>query len=172
MSVLVLAVSVLVFIFIILVISVFIGVPFLPTNRRQAERMIALAALRPGMQVVDLGSGAGRLLFLAAATGARATGYELNPFLYLWTKLMIALRGAGGRVSVRLQSLYTADLSDADAVFAFLLNQPMRRLEQKLFSELKPGAKIISYVFPIPGRAPLVKEQGIYVYEVPGGAVD
>lgn len=128
--------------------------------------MIEIAALRPGMRAVDLGSGAGRLLFLAAKRGAAIVGYELNPILYLWTLLIIKLKGLSGRVSVRWRSLYRADLSEADVVFAFLLPKPMERLAPKLFTELKPGATIISYAFSIPKRAPVRKEQGIFVYRV------
>ena len=125
-----------------------------------------IAALRPGMRAVDLGSGAGRLLFLAAALGAETVGYELNPILCFWTRLAIKLKGLSGRVSVRCQSLYQADLSEADVVFVFLLPKPMKRLAPKLFTELKPGAIIISYAFSIPGHTPVKKEQGIFVYKV------
>lgn len=149
-----------------LIVSSVIGVPFLPTHRDQARRMMEFAALRPGMRAIDLGSGAGRLLFLAAERGAVVVGYELNPILYLWTLLIIRLKGLSGRVSARCQSFYQADLSSADVVFAFLLPKPMKRLAPKLFTELKPGAVVISYAFSIPGRAPIKKEQGIFVYKV------
>lgn len=149
-----------------LIVSAIIGVPFLPTHRKQALAMMEIAALRPGMRIIDLGSGAGRLLFLAAEHGAEAAGYELNPVLYFWTLLVIKLKGLSGRVSVRCQSLYQADLSAADVVFAFLFPKPMEKLAPKLFTELKPGATIISYAFSIPGHTPIKKEQGIFVYKV------
>jgi tRNA A58 N-methylase Trm61 len=154
------------FLFLVFVISVLIGVPFLPTHRKQANTMIALAELKPGMTVVDLGSGAGRLLFAAAAVGAEAIGYELNPFLVLWTKLMIKVKGLNGQVTVKWQSLYQADLHNVDVVFAFLFPTPMQKLSPKLFSELKPGAKIISYVFAIPDKKPIITKEGILVYQV------
>lgn len=154
------------FFLLILVISAVLGVPFLPTHRKQAELMMELVSVDKNTVMVDLGSGAGRLLFAAAKRGARAVGYELNPFLYFWTKAIIFLKGYSGRVTVRCQSLYSAELGEATVVTAFLLNGPMKKLEGKLWSELKPGAKIVSYTFPIPGRQYTIKEQGIYVYEV------
>lgn len=156
----------LLFIAIVFIISVVIGVPFLPTNRKQAKLMMELAGIKEGSVVIDLGSGAGRLLFLAAKKGARAIGYELNPFLVWWTRLMIKLKKLDGRVEVKCENLYNADFKNVDVVFAFLFNNPMKKLENKLFSELHPGAKIVSYVFPISGRVPVVKEQGIFVYVV------
>lgn len=148
------------------VISVFLGVPFLPTHRRQAELMMDLAGVGPGVKVADLGSGAGRLLWLAAKRGAKAVGYELNPFLYWWTRVLIIIKGYRGQVEARWQSLYQADLAEADVVFTFLMNKPMLKLEAKLFRELKPGARIVSYTFPFPNRAPLLKREGVFVYQV------
>ena len=151
---------------IIMTISALLGVPFLPTNHRQAELMMELAEVGPGTTLVDLGSGAGRLLFLAAKRGAKAVGYELNPFLFFWTKCAIALKGLGKRVDVKLQSLYEADLSAATVVVAFLLNKPMQKLTEKLWHELPAGATIVSYTFPIPDRTPVTKQQGLFVYKV------
>lgn len=154
-----------VFITIVSAISALIGVPFLPTHMKQARVMMELAEIKPGMKVVDLGSGAGRLLFLAAARGANTVGYELNPFLVVWTKLMARVKRLP-LVAVKCQSLYDADLKDVDVVFAFLFPGPMKKLSAKLFSELKPGAKVVSYTFLIPDKQPLVKKEGIFVYQV------
>jgi len=157
---------VILFVLIVLIISASVGVPFLPTNYKRAKQMMDLADIKTGSSVVDLGSGAGRLLFLAAARGATAVGYELNPILCWWTKIMIFLKGYKGKVQVHCKSLYDADLSKTDVVFTFLLNGPMKKLENKLFTELPPGAKIVSYLFPIPNRTPSKKENGIIVYQV------
>jgi len=153
-------------VFLVLLVSAILGVPFVPTHMAQAEFMFKAAGVGPGMKVVDLGSGEGRLLFLAARGGATAVGYELNPFLYWYTKLLIWKRGLGGRVEVKCESLYGANLREADVVMAFLFNKPMARLEHKLFSEMKSGSKVVSYTFQIPGRTPVVAEQGVYVYQV------
>ncbi len=146
--------------------SVAWGVPFLPTHRRQAELMIKLAQIQPGMMVVDLGSGSGRLLFLAAHQGARAVGYEVNPFLYFFTKAKIFLTGQQKNISVHLRSLYGADVAQADVVLAFLFPSFMDRVGKKLFAEMKPGAKILSYVFRIPGRMPIATQDAIFLYQV------
>lgn len=158
---------VLVVIFIAFALSAIIGVPFLQTHLPQAKRMVELAELKPGMTALDLGSGAGRLMFLAAQSGAKVIGYELNPFLALLTKFRIIKKGLKNSVSVRCQSLYNANLKSADVVFVFLFPKPMARLAPRFFSELKPGAKIISYAFKIPDRIPVHEEQGIFVYTVP-----
>lgn len=144
---------------------VFLGVPFMPTHRRQAIKMMDLSGIKPGMNVVDLGSGSGRLLFLAAERGANAVGYELNPFLVLWTRLMILLKGKSGQVKVFYRSIYKADISKADIIFLFLYPAHMKKLEAKIFSESKPEVKILCYVFKFQNYHPIAREEGVYVYK-------
>jgi cyclopropane fatty-acyl-phospholipid synthase-like methyltransferase len=153
-------------IFFVAVISAVVGVPYLSVHKKQRIKMMELAGLKPGQKIVDLGSGIGNLLFLASEQGVSAVGYELNPFLVLVNRCLILKKNLKDRVSVRMKSLYQADLKDVDVVFAFLLPEPMKKLESKLFNELKPGALILSYAFPIPNREPVKKEQGIFVYRV------
>ena len=43
------------------------------------------------------------------------------------------------------------DLSDADVVYFFLIPRVYPELKQKLEKELKPGTKVIAYVWPIEG---------------------
>ena len=157
---------ILVALFFVLAISpVFLRVPFLPVHKKQAKKMMELAKIKPGMKVVDLGSGAGRLLFLAAGNGATAIGYELNPFLFWWTKLIIILKNRRGQVEVKLQSIYEADISAADVVFTFLSPNHMKKLETKLLSEMKPGALVVSYAFSLKGHIPIKNEEGIFIYK-------
>lgn len=157
-----------IFIGIILAVFVFsplfLGVPFLPTHRQQALKMMELAKIKPGMKVVDLGSGAGRLLFLANSLGASAVGYELNPFLVLWTKLVIFLKNKKD-VKIFYKSIYDADIADVDVIFLFLYPPHMKKLTDKIFAEMKDDAVILSYVFEFPNHKPAAKEQGIFVYK-------
>ncbi len=127
--------------------------------------MMELGQVGPGKQVIDLGSGAGRLLFLAASRGAVAHGYELNPFLVWWTRLVARLRGLSSRVTVERASIYSADVSKADVVFTFLFPGPMERLAPVLFKTMKPGATLVSYTFSISNATLHTKEQGIFVYK-------
>ena len=42
-------------------------------------------------------------------------------------------------------------MSEADVVYFFLMPDKMERLRTKFEKELKSGAKVVSYVWPIPG---------------------
>jgi cyclopropane fatty-acyl-phospholipid synthase-like methyltransferase len=151
----------------LMLISIIVGVPFIPVKNNQTQKMIALANLKLGMTVIDLGSGAGQFLFKSAKLGANAIGYELNPILCIWTRILIFLRGLRNKVKINCQSIYKANLSNVDIVFTYLMPGPMEKLADKLFSELKPGAKIISFAFAIPDCTPLKQEGRIFVYLIP-----
>lgn len=135
--------------------------PFVPTGRTDVRRMVDLAGLRPGMRAYDLGCGDGRIVREAAKRGAVATGYELSvPTLLLAKLLTIGTPNA----SVRYGNFWKKDLRDADAVFCFLLKEPMRDFERKIWPTLKKGAKVVSYMFTMPGVQPVETKGRIAVY--------
>jgi hypothetical protein len=139
------------------------GAPFLPTFKKQGSNALDLLGLKPGQTFVDLGSGDGRLLSLAASRGLQAVGYELNPFLaaYSW----LVTRRHGNRVKVRLGSFWRADLSKADGVFVFLIGHHMKRLDSLMsqFSKDRP-IKLVSNSFKIPGKKPISKQGPLFLY--------
>lgn len=150
--------------FLFLCLAFVTGGPFVPSNKRAVRAMVKLANLRPGITVIDIGSGDGRVLFEAANQGAIAIGIEINPYLVLLTRLRALWRPYRGKVTVRWQNLWTADLSRADAVFVYLIPWKMDDLATKLKKELKPGTLVISNSFIFPGWKILRKDVGHHVY--------
>jgi 16S rRNA A1518/A1519 N6-dimethyltransferase RsmA/KsgA/DIM1 with predicted DNA glycosylase/AP lyase activity len=69
-------------------IGAILGAPYLPILRRDSDRLLKLAGLKPGQTLIDLGSGDGRLLKAAAAQGIRCIGYEINPYLVFISRLV------------------------------------------------------------------------------------
>ena len=59
------------------------GAVYIPTIKDQRQKALDLLNLKPGQSLVDLGSGDGTMLVLAAKSGLTAIGYELNPFLFI-----------------------------------------------------------------------------------------
>lgn len=145
------------------------GAPWLPTSRKHVRRMLSLAGVQPGEVVYDLGSGDGRVLFIAAREfGARAVGIELDPLRYAWTQVWITLSGLRGQVRVIWGNFFTQDISEADVVTVYLLPKTNIRLWRKLWRELRPGARIVSNIFIFPGIVPahIDKEAHLYLYKV------
>lgn len=147
-----------------------VGVPPVPTPKKVLARMIALAHIRPGQRVYDLGCGDGRIVFAAAAQGADAVGLEISPLVYLWAIIRKYRLKSPGKILFR--DLLWVNLGKADTIFLYLFPTTIKLfLQRKFKKELRPGTKIISYAFDIPAL-PLIKKERvvphgyIFVYQV------
>lgn len=143
------------------------GAPWLPMPVKSARRMLQLASVRPGETVYDLGSGDGRVLIVAAREfGARAAGVEIEPIRAWLSRVALRLFGLHRRARVIRANLFTVDLGSADVVTVYLLPDANARLVPKLRRELKPGARVVTLVFPLPGWEPLTRDGDICVYRI------
>jgi len=143
--------------------------PWAPTKREDVARFLELADIKDGEKVYDLGCGDGRLLFAAAEKGANVMGYEISllPFCIAKIRQLFFEKKANTRILFR--DFWHVDLSQADIVYFFLMPKVYAKLKEKLEKELKPGAKVIAYVWPIDDWAPqrissLKGAQKIYLY--------
>lgn len=129
-------------------------VPFYP-SRRAVWRAVA-AQLPQGRPVrfIDLGSGFGGLALHLAARRPESvfSGVELAPLPWL----VSAVRAHLARSPVRfLRGDYERlGLGDYDVVFAYLSPAAMPALWRKARAEMRAGALLLSYEFPIPGATP------------------
>ncbi|OGF34978.1 hypothetical protein A2303_07435 [Candidatus Falkowbacteria bacterium RIFOXYB2_FULL_47_14] len=147
--------------------------PWVPTRRKDLRRIYRLASIRSGEIFYDLGAGDGRVAFyIARHSGGRVVGIELSLLFYLLCFVKRALSGVKN-LSFRFRDIYGEDLTDADAVFVFPASRRALRgkLSEKLKQELKLGARVITYVFPIEGWTPDVVDKpdgqdvAIYLYK-------
>lgn len=128
-------------------------VPYVPTPINVAKMMVDAAQIKDQQIVIDLGCGDGRLLGYALLQhDITAIGYEVN-----WMARILAtfrfLKSAQ-KPLIKNQNFFSADLSQADVVFCYLFPKTMKRLREKFEKELKPGAVIVSYSFPLEGWEP------------------
>jgi ribosomal protein L11 methylase PrmA len=156
-------------IFVILLIAYYLGIfrgaPFLPTQQKALEKMIELAEIKPGDKLADLGSGDGRILIAAAKAGAEAHGYEINPVLILWSRYKIKKAGLSGKALVHWKNFWLEHFNQYDIVTIFGITGIMERLESKLMSEMRPGARVVSNIFKFPNWEG-EKHEGVTVYRV------
>ncbi len=145
-------------------VTFIIGAPFVPSSNATAQSMAKLSEIKPGMHVYDLGSGDGRLLFLAAQKGAHAVGYELNPILAFFTIIRALLTGNHKKISVYCKNFWNADIRDADVIFVYLLPWHMERLGKKLQKELRSGTIIVSNSFIFPHWKIIREDRANHVY--------
>ncbi|HEX3642208.1 MAG TPA: hypothetical protein VHV10_13030 [Ktedonobacteraceae bacterium] len=150
-----------------LLFTIFFGPPFVPTPMSTIKALIQLANISEKDVVIDLGSGDGRMLIHAARQGATAKGWEINPFLVLWTRLAVHRYKVGKSVKVHLQNYYKANLSDATIVFLYNLPPHIPKLEQKLQKDLQKGTTIISYKFTLLTlKLTATPKPGIFIYTI------
>ena len=110
--------------------------------------MLELAAVGPRDVVYDLGSGDGRIPITAAKEfGARGVGVEIDPKLVVRAEANARDAGVADRVEFKAGDMYGADVTAATVVTLFLHPEPNLKLRPKLRSDLKPGARVVSYIW-------------------------
>src|SRR5687768_4345950 len=117
------------------------------------EKMLDMAQVTADDRVVDLGSGDGRIVIAAARRGARALGVEYDAGLIEVAQRNAARAGVGDHATFVQGDLYEAELADATVLALFLLPDNLRALAPK-FAALKPGTRIVTNRFGIPGWTP------------------
>lgn len=141
------------------------GAPYLPTKKKQIETALSLMSLKKGDMFIELGCGDGRVLRAAAKQGIRSIGYELNPILYAVAK--VSLFKYRNISTVRLENFWTSSWPNAKAVFVFLLDKYMPKLDRKMVEyskQQKNEVALVSFAFKIPGKKAAVSENGIFLY--------
>lgn len=141
----------------------FTGAPFAPTKQSGLAGIINLAAVKPGEQAIDIGSGDGRLVYALAETGAEAYGIEINPFLVIWSKMRIPKK-LRSKIHIMRGSTWNHDFSKYTVITIFGIPYIMKRLEEKLQKELKPGSRVVVNRYPFPTWKPEVQQGKLYLY--------
>jgi SAM-dependent methyltransferase len=150
---------------------------FVSTPHDVVERMLELAKVRGSDVVYDLGSGDGRILIAAwKQRRARAVGFEIDEALVKSSRKAVEDEGISDRIRIEHQDMFTADLSGASVVTLYHPEELLTQLKPQL-DKLKPGSRIVSHMFRIPGLKPDVEltidstEDGnrhsIYVWTAP-----
>jgi SAM-dependent methyltransferase len=123
-------------------------VRFEPTPMPVVRAMLELAGVGPRDVVYDLGSGDGRIAITAAKEfGARAVGIEIDPQLVARAEAGARREGVADRVQFTVGDMYAADVRPATVVTLFLHPEPNLKLRPNLRSQLRPGSRIVSYIW-------------------------
>ena len=143
-------------------------VPYVPTPQNVVEEMLTLAKVSKDDVVYDLGCGDGRLVITAVKKfGAkRGFGVDIDPQRIAESNENAKTAGVTDRVSFAVQDLFQTDMKDASVVTLYLLPAVNLKLRPKLWSELKPGTRVVSHSFDMGDWKP---EKTITVQ--PGGQI-
>ena len=121
-------------------------VPWLPTSQVLVNKMFDMAKVTPEDFVIDLGSGDGRIVIIAAKRGARALGIEYNQDLVALSKRNAAIENVGERAQFVQGDLFESDFSQATVITMFLSDGINRQLRPRILN-LKPGTRVLSNSF-------------------------
>ncbi len=129
-------------------ITIFGGGPFVPTPMPAVQEVLKHANIKKGQKVYDIGAGDGRFIHFASKKyGADATGFEIDPFVFLIAKIrqwFWKWEGKMIRADFRSHSL-----KDADCIVCYMLPRTLAKFQKKFDAELKKGAKVVSYAFHV-----------------------
>ena len=156
-------------------------VPFITSPDNVTLEMLRMADVGPRDHVIDLGSGDGRIVILAAKRfGASGLGVELVPDLVRQSQRNALDAGVAGRVEFRQQDLFQTDLTPATVVTMYLLPEVNLQLRPALLA-LRPGTRVVSHdwdmgdwppdrmtILQVPDKAVgLEKSSKVYLWVVP-----
>lgn len=172
----------------LLILSILIGLPgfaqeerlparepdifYLPTPPEVVDAMLKIAKVGPGDIVYDLGSGDGRIVIAAARDyGATGIGIDIDPKLVAEATENARTAGVSDKVKFIEADLFTHDFSEATVVTLYLLTELNIRLKPKLWSELKPGTRIVSHAFGmgdwLPDQTLDIDGREVHYWEIP-----
>lgn len=123
---------------------------WVPTPFVTLEKMYDLAKLTPKDFVMDLGSGDGRAIIVAAKRGTPGLGIEWNQDLIDLSNKLAAEAGVSHLAKFERGDMFAADISKATVLGLFMLPDQLSKLTPK-FLAMRPGSRITVNGFGIPG---------------------
>jgi len=126
--------------------------PFVPTPMPVVEKMLELAEIKKDDIVYDLGCGDGRIVITAAKQyGIKGIGIDIIQDRIQESREGAKKAGVTELVEFRLQDATKVNFSEASVVTLYLLPESNELLRPLLDQQLKPGSRVVSHGYRIPG---------------------
>ncbi len=120
-------------------------VPFITSPDNVTLEMLQAARVGPTDHLIDLGSGDGRLVIVAAKRfGATGLGVDIVPDLVDKSLRTAREAGVADKVAFKVQDLFETDLRPATVISLYLLPDFNLKLRPTLLA-LKPGTRVVSH---------------------------
>ena len=121
-------------------------VPYVTTPDNVVAAMLSIAGVGAQDNLVDLGSGDGRIVIAAAKRcGARAVGIEYDSELVAQSRASAKREGVADRVKFLKQDIFATDIRKATVVTMYLLPEVNLDLRPRILFELRPGTRVVSH---------------------------
>ncbi len=160
-------------------------IPYFQTSRYRVATMVELAKIKPLEKAADLGTGDGRIAIALAKAGAIVSAYELDEKMIKIAQENIdtvilgrseattpeSPRDAGQasmtiiKPTILKKDFWMEDFSQFSIICCYPMPTIMGRLEKKLMTELKPGARVLLNYFPFTHWKEKARKDNIFLYE-------
>ncbi len=143
------------------------GAPYVPTKRQLLDKAFdETYPLSDKDVLIDIGSGDGVVLRAAAARGARAVGYELNPILVIVAKML----SRNDLIQVRFADFWHVMLpKDTTIIYTFGESRDIKRMYEKArrtSNHYKKELYFMSFGFAVPGQEYVKYDGSFYLYRI------
>jgi precorrin-6B methylase 2 len=129
-------------------------VMWVPTKVEMADQMLALAQVRPGDRVYDLGSGDGVIPIEAAKKyQVRAVGIEYNPDLVKLSQRNAERAKVENLVTFKQGDIFVEDFSQSTVLTLFLGENLNTKLMPSIL-KMQAGTRVVSNTFPMESWIP------------------
>jgi hypothetical protein len=142
---------------------IFFGAPYLPTLKDQQNIALKMLDLKPGQLLFEPGCGDGRVLLAAAKQGIRGIGYELNPVMYLISKIVTWRYRQ--LIKIKFGNFWNKTWPQADGIYLFILQKFMAKMDNKITVSKMVDVKVVSYAFKIPNKKIYLKNGALFLYK-------
>lgn len=152
-------------IFLLFMYALFFGGPYAPVAENRIKTMIKLLKVKKGEKLVDLGSGDGRIVIAFAKLGIESHGYEINPVLVAWSRYKIRRAGLEKLAFIHFSDYWQENFSKFKVVTLFTSPLVIGRVGRKVKRELRPGSRLVSNSFKLPGVKFVKEENKVFLYK-------
>jgi len=136
-----------------------VSVPFVPTPKKVLHRMLSLLELKEDDVLVDPGAGDCRIVIEASRHyGCVSIGIEKLYHLVKMCIERVRRENLQHKVIVAWGDLFKFEYSIATAITLYLGPELNEKLRPKLERELRPGTRVVSHDFEVPGWKPIAVE--------------
>jgi SAM-dependent methyltransferase len=140
------------------------GAIYFPSKPTAINQMLKLGQVGPKDTLIDLGSGDGRILIAAARLGAKAIGYEINPFLVWRSRRQIHQSKLDKLAKVYWRSFWKADFNQATIITVYLFPHLMNRLQRLLRKKVNHSLRLVANDYPFSQLKADRRYHKIYLY--------
>ncbi len=124
-------------------------VPYVITPRACLPKIMKELHITRDTVIYDLGCGKGDVLFAAEKFHPKKlVGYELSPLHAWYAQIKAWILRSNAQIYRR--DFFSADISDADIIYLFLVQSVVEKIWVKIQKEARPGTRVVVLANTIP----------------------